>query len=101
MPRGTFTFDAGRMARGLNMTNTEVRNRLAAISKYNAYFATERDKDGNPLTQHIVGDRLLWRIMTREWNVDPTRFGISEPPELPKFRAPVSATQPQEFDNGL
>lgn len=61
------------------ISDTEVRNRLEGIAKYNAYFAREVDEKGNPLTQHIVGPRQLWNIMTREWGVDPRQFGIAEP----------------------
>lgn len=62
------------------MPDAEVRQRLDKIKSYNAYFARERDKEGQPLTQHIVGPAQLWRIMTIEWGVDPTKFGIDEPP---------------------
>lgn len=61
------------------MKDGEVRSRLLAIEDYNTYFRRELDAQGLPLTQHIVGQRKLWRIMTREWGVDPTKFGIERP----------------------
>lgn len=63
------------------MTKEEVAARLEGIERYNDYFRRELDAQGQPLTQHIVGPRELWNIMTREWGVDPREFGISEPPE--------------------
>lgn len=65
------------------MTDEEVRSRLDGVKRYNAYFAAELDAEGKPLTQHIVGERQLWRIMEREWKVDPKKFGIKEPAPLP------------------
>jgi hypothetical protein len=64
------------------MTDGEVRSRMEAIERYNAYFSREVDEKGQPLTQHIVGPRQLWNIMTREWGVDPRKFGIAEPPPI-------------------
>lgn len=61
-------------------SDDEVRERLKGIARYNDYFTRELDKDGQPLTQHIVSNRQLWNIMTREWGVDPRKFGIAEPP---------------------
>lgn len=49
----------------------EVKSRLAAIERYNEYFARELDSEGQPLTQHIVGPAELCKIMTKEWGVDP------------------------------
>lgn len=63
------------------MSDEEVRNRLEGMDRYNAYFARETDEKGKPLTQHIVGDNERWNIMTREWGVDPARFGFTKPPE--------------------
>lgn len=62
------------------MSDNEVRSRLEGMDRYNAYFARETDEKGNPLTQHIVGPHQRWNIMTREWGVDPAKFGITEPP---------------------
>lgn len=76
------------------MSDTEVRSRLEGMERYNAYFARETDEKGNPLTQHIVGPDERWRIMTREWGVDPTKFGITEPP-------PRDAAKKQEVISGL
>lgn len=63
------------------MSDVEVRSRLEGMERYNAYFARETDEKGKPLTQHIVSDHERWNIMTREWGVDPTRFGFAKPPE--------------------
>lgn len=48
------------------MTKEEVTARLEGIERYNDYFRRELDAQGQPLTQHIVGPRELWNIMTRE-----------------------------------
>lgn len=75
------------------MSDEEVRNRLEGMDRYNAYFARETDEKGNPLTQHVVGDNERWNIMTREWGVDPTKFGFTKPPER--------GAKKQEFIHGL
>lgn len=76
------------------MSDIEVRNRLEGMEKYNAYFARETDEKGKPLTQHMVGENERWNIMTREWSVDPTRFGFTKPPER-------NAAKKQEAIHGL
>lgn len=63
------------------MSDNEVRSRLEAMERYNAYFARETDEKGNPLTHQMVGQQQRWNIMTREWGVDPMKFGITKPPE--------------------
>lgn len=78
------------------ITDQEVRSRLEGIQRYNDYFAVEADEKGQPLRHHIVGPRQLWNIMTREWRVDPTKFGIKEPPPLPKFGPQPAVQKPKE-----
>ncbi len=73
------------------MNDGEVRSRLEAIERYNDYFRRELDEKGNPLTHHIVGPQQLWNIMTREWHVDPTKFGVQPPPPSKYEAKPVPA----------
>jgi len=78
------------MARGLNMTDSEITGRLAGIKRYNEYFKAERDDEGKPLTHHKVSHRHLHRIMTREWGVaDTTKFGIAVPEPLPDWNGKI------------
>lgn len=70
------------------MPDGEVKSRLDAIERYNNYFAVELDKDGNPLTQHIVTAKHIAGFMRREWNVEPAKYGIIETDVKPKADQP-------------
>lgn len=83
------------------MPAAEVKSRIDAINRYNAYFATELDSEGKPLTHHMVTSRALWTIMTREWGVDPKDFGITEPPPT-KWNGGKDETKPAtDLTDGL
>ncbi len=85
------------------MTEGEVRSRLEAIERYNAHFKDATDEKGQSLAHHMVTHRQLWNIMTREWNVDPVKFGIADPgpPDWPnekKQTAIVIAPGDRQWD---
>lgn len=83
------------------MNDTEIRSRLSAIAKYNAYFESELDAEGKPLTQHVVGPHALWRIMTVEWKVkDPTKFGVADPGPIPEWN-PNAKPKQEAHENAL
>lgn len=75
------------------MPDAEVKARLSRIKKYNEHFAG---------TKEVVSDAQIYGFMTKEWNVDPAKYGILTPPvrkEMSKADVAkhiANATKPME-----